>query len=244
MLIGYLKQLGPPISTIRCWYTTLGRSLPAVRSSVVQVGLQLCVQRTSPGTGPCPEAPMSKAVVTCIPRPSGFDLATTPVTRWEAWRDRLSETQHFRHARDCQKPRRMRSRLVSDLRWGGKKKYLPFYLPDTPYPGGILPYVGKCRHGTPMATLAPTPTVVSDREILKGKRSHNDTVIAHRRRRHLRVYTGNTSVCPDQGAPLLRRPPPRHKPSPSFSHRACRTVLGGTRRRGAGSRLSSAVTLS
>lgn len=61
----------------------------------------------------------------------------------------------------------------------------------------------------------------------REKSTKDDAVIAHRRRRHLRVYTVNTSVCPDQGTPLLRRHPPRQKPNPSFSHRACHTVLGG-----------------
>lgn len=59
------------------------------------------------------------------------------------------------------------------------------------------------------------PTAVSDREFFPGK-SYEDTVIVYRRRRHLRVYTVNTSVCPDQGATLLRRPPLRHRPNPSF----------------------------
>ena len=97
---------------------------------------------------------------------------TTLVTRWEAWRDRLSETQHFRHARDHQKPRRLHSRRVSDLRWGGKNTDLAY----TPY----FRHLTICGHETPMAALAQAvrPNGCLRSRILPGEklRGHCDRI--------------------------------------------------------------------
>lgn len=130
----------------------------------------MCVQHTSPGTGPCPRSSNGQSCRHLHASP--FRIRPRNNTRDEmggmerpsCLKHSISDTHETTKSPDECVP------VLSLTCVGGAKRNTYFiYLADTPYPGAFHHMWARNSHGDAYPTRTFTLAVVSDREIFAGK---------------------------------------------------------------------------